>query len=37
MAQIESTLMTLNEYEDKNNKINQILKNIVEYFNIDDN
>lgn len=34
---MESTFMTLNEYEDKNRKINEILKNIVDYFSIDDN
>jgi len=34
---MESTFMTLNEYEEKNRKINDILKSIVDYFSIDDN
>jgi hypothetical protein len=34
---MESTFFTLNEYEEKNKKINEMLRNIVEYFNIDEN
>lgn len=33
---MEQNNSILNEYEEKNRKINYILKNIVDYFNIDD-
>lgn len=35
--QMEGILATLGEYEEKNRLINQILGNIVDYFNIDEN
>ncbi len=34
---METTFMTLNEYEEKNRRINEMLRNIVDYFNIDEN
>lgn len=35
--QMDGILATLGEYEEKNRLINQILGNIVDYFNIDEN
>lgn len=34
---MDGILATLGEYEEKNRLINQILGNIVDYFNIDEN
>ena len=34
---METNFMTLNEYEEKNRRINEMLRNIVDYFNIDEN
>ena len=35
--QMETNCMTLNEYEEKTKKINDMLRTIVDYFNIDEN